>query len=96
MGSRIKFAILFLTLVGLIYSCFSNQKEKEVFNNHIGKYIMDIERTDLKDYSYMREELSKVTIEFFPDSTFQMNRKIPFMLDSVGRWVAVDGSPYDY
>lgn len=35
-------------------------------------------------------------ITFKDDSTFMMNMHAPFFADSLGKWIAGDGSPYDY
>lgn len=92
-----KLILLQLILFSLIQSCSFNNKKKQInFNNQIGIYSLDLERTDLKEYDTIREKLTQLKIEFFKDSTFKMNMKVPFMFDSTGKWEADDGEPYSY
>jgi len=86
-----------LTL-SLIFLCFilcscSDRGEHNTFNKQIGIYSLDLKKTILGNYSKDSDKYKHLLITFKKDSTFIMNMKVPFMRDSVGTWIAGDGSP---
>lgn len=78
----------------LLLSCESQKKKELTFQRLLGRYEIDIERTRLLDYDSLMLVTGGVEIEFYSDSTFIISKKVPFIYDSVGRWVAGDGDPY--
>jgi len=67
-----------------------------IFQNQLGKYVLDINRTLLRSYLKDSSKYQNLFITFKSDSTFIMNMKVPFMHDSIGTWIAGDGSSYEY
>ena len=70
--------------------------EKRNFNMQLGVYQLDINKTDLKSYKSDSLLYKKLRITFNDDATFQMNMKVPFIYDSVGKWNAGGGDYEDW
>ena len=78
----------------LLLSCVSKKKKELTFQKLLGRYEIDSVRTRLLDYDSLIRNIGVIEIEFRSDSTFIISRKVPFIYDSVGKWVAGDGDPY--
>jgi hypothetical protein len=70
-------------------------KEKN-FHKQIGIYVLDINKTALGIYSKDSVLYKCLRIVFRTDSTFSMNMRVPFMYDSVGKWVPAGGGLDDW
>jgi hypothetical protein len=53
----------------------------------IGKYVIDMERTEWGDYEAEKDNYKDLTIVFKKDKTFEVSRTVPFLLDTTGRYV---------
>jgi hypothetical protein len=60
------------------------------FNEQLGTYKLDIQKTDLENYRKDSKIYKNLLIVFKSDSTFEMNMKVPFMFDNTGTWEAGD------
>lgn len=60
----------------------------ENFQEQLGTYELDIQKTNLGSYKKDSNIYKKLRITFKRDSTFIMNMKVPFMYDSIGIWEA--------
>jgi hypothetical protein len=87
--------VIFLQLI-ILMSCSGNKEKKDTFEAQIGSYRLDTKRTNLGKYKNDSALYAQLTISFLHDSTFFMNMYVPFFADSLGTWIAGDGSPYDY
>ena len=56
----------------------------------IGKYVIDMERTEWGDYEAEKDNYKDLTIVFKKDKTFEVSRSVPFLLDTTG-WYVVRG-----
>ncbi len=54
--------------------------------NQIGIYILDAPKTRLLEYGYDTAGYGNIKIEFKKDMTFLINKKVPFLFDSIGLW----------
>ncbi len=82
-------AIFFiLTIFFLTFSaCDKSEKVKrEKFDKLLGSYMLDVKRTDLGTYSPDSLYYKDLNIKFLSDSTFRMNKSVPFIFDSIGIW----------
>jgi hypothetical protein len=92
---KIQKLFLFVILL-LMYACGNNINKKRIFNRQLGTYVLDMSRTSLGAYAVDSVKYKQLRITFYSDSTFTMNMMVPFMHDSIGTWVAGEGSAYDY
>lgn len=87
--TRILFNIgIFLTSI-LVSSCdIHDRVKKEKFENLVGVYAMDTERTvyskELRASS--RDDSSALKLELKADSTFVFSKSVPYIYDSAGYW----------
>ena len=88
--------IIVLLFLLQICACANNEGKKEIFNTQLGTYLLDIRRTSLGVYAMDSVKYKNLSIAFHSDSTFTMNMQVPFMYDSIGTWVAGEGSAYDF
>ncbi|KFF04059.1 hypothetical protein [Flavobacterium reichenbachii] len=88
--------LVLVTSVLLIYFYINDvQKARlKVFNEQVGTYKLDLQRTKLENYQKDSSAYKKLTITFYSDSTFKLNIPVPFINDTKGRWVA-DAGDYD-
>jgi len=70
------------------YSCGDQDGRIATFNQQLGTYKLDIEQTDLGTYKKDSNFYKDLFITFSADSSFVMNKKVPFLYDSIGTWVA--------
>lgn len=84
---QIKISCILLAL--LCQSCFFSgdsvlvQRKKK----QIGKYIIDMERTEWGEYEEEKDKYKDLTIVFKPNMTFEVSRSVPFLLDTNGQYV---------
>jgi len=88
----IKLFAISLSLIG----CADKVKKKITFERQLGTYILDINRTNLGSYEKDSNIYKNLKITFNGDSTFIMNIRVPFFADSIGTWIAGNGSVYSY
>ena len=60
---------------------------RERKRKQIGKYIIDMERTEWGDYEEEKDNYSDLSIVFKKDMTFEVSRAVPFLLDTTGQYV---------
>lgn len=60
---------------------------KERKEKQIGKYVIDMERTEWGEYETEKDNYKDLTIVFKEDMTFEVSRSVPFLLDSTGQYV---------
>lgn len=60
---------------------------KERKEKQIGKYVIDMERTEWGEYEAEKDNYKDLTIVFKEDMTFEVSRSVPFLLDSTGQYV---------
>jgi hypothetical protein len=81
--------ILVVSIPIFFVGCGANAGREQTFKELLGSYVLDLNKTKLEgNYITDSATYKKLTITFFPDSTFRMNMKVPFMYDSIGRWKA--------
>lgn len=84
----------FLVLICFFYSCSINEKSKQdCFSGQVGKYKFDFPKTNKESGKINLQPddsaaMMELMIEFKPDSTFVMNRKVILFYDTVGKWDA--------
>lgn len=96
-----KLLLIFLvgtTLIVCLFKCSDLKTEgrKINFQAQLGIYALDIQKTDLGEYKKDSNTYKKLLITFKADSTFIMNRKAPFIYDSIGRWEAGDMKEWNF
>lgn len=72
----------------ILYNSRAKEGRKNIFEQLLGVYILDINKTKLGVYSKDSIIYKNLSITLNADSTFNMNMKVPFIRDSVGRWRA--------
>ena len=60
---------------------------KERKEKQIGKYVIDMERTEWGEYEAEKDDYRDLTIVFKKDMTFEVSRSVPFLLDTTGQYV---------
>lgn len=60
---------------------------RERKRDQIGKYVIDMERTEWGEYEAEKDNYKDLTIVFKKDKTFEVNRTVPFLLDTTGQYV---------
>ena len=83
--------ILFMLAIflGVEYKIRADEGRRYTFNELLGSYVIDLNKTKLgNEYTKDSNIYKSLSITFFPDSTFKMNKQVPFMYDSAGRWKA--------
>jgi hypothetical protein len=93
--------MLLLIIVGLPKCWYGNQNgdekaEQRHFQEQLGTYVLDINKTNLGEYRKDSDIYKKLYITFKSDSTFSMTMKVPFIYDSVGIWNAAGGGLEDW
>ena len=56
-------------------------------------YQLNLDKTELGSYSHEIDLYRDLKVSFFEDSTYLFSKAVPFIDDSVGKWLAGDGSP---
>ena len=85
------FQVVLICFVGLflfqscIYSGDSVLEQRR--KDQLGKYVIDMERTEWGEYEAEKEKYKDLTIVFKKDMTFEVNRSVPFLLDTTGQYV---------
>jgi hypothetical protein len=82
------FVILIIPAIFLKIYFENRQATKKRFKEQLGTYKIDIQKTNLGSYENDSNTYKELTITFNSDSTFICNKKVPFMLDSIGFWKA--------
>ena len=85
-----KITIFFILIACLLQSCgyiLPDQILRERKKEQIGKYIIDMERTEWGEYEVEKDNYKDLTIVFNSDMTFEVNRSAPFLLDTTGQYV---------
>lgn len=59
---------------------------RERKRNQIGKYVIDMERTEWGEYEAEKNNYKDLTIVFKEDMTFEVSRSVPFLLDTTGMY----------
>lgn len=65
---------------------YENEIKKAHFYQILGVYKIDLARTSLGSYYNDSCSISKLVLTFEPDSTFNFNMRVPFLLDTFGTW----------
>ena len=60
---------------------------RERKKDQIGKYVIDMERTEWGEYEAEKDNYRDLTIVFKKDMTFEVSRAVPFLLDTTGLYV---------
>ena len=60
---------------------------RERKRKQIGKYVIDMERTEWGEYEAEKDNYKDLTIVFKKDMTFVVSRSVPFLLDTTGLYV---------
>lgn len=85
------FQVVLICFVGLflIQSCIysGNSVLVQRRKDQLGKYIIDMERTEWGDYEEEKDNYSDLSIVFKKDMTFEVSRAVPFLLDTTGQYV---------
>ena len=84
-----RFVIIFISLIVgyALYWCISDYYYKKGRERCIvGKYKLDIHRTNLGIYKKKVEKYKGLILAFNADKTFSLNISVPFMADTVGTW----------
>jgi hypothetical protein len=95
-----KIYFVFFLLLILIISLFVrveyvDLKERNLNSkNLIGTYIIDLKKTNLREYFKDSLVYKKMTLTFYKDHTFRFNMDVPFIYFSKGTWKAA-GSDLD-
>ena len=88
----IKYAIaIVITIIVIVYARIMYLDSKATGENHkrlLGKYALDLKRTNLGRYAGDSIKYQKLILEFYDDNSFKLNFEVPFMLSSVGTWSA--------
>jgi hypothetical protein len=79
-----------ILMVCLLQSCgyilpdpiLKERKEKQ-----IGKYVIDMERTEWGEYEAEKDNYKDLTIVFNPNMTFEVSQSVPFLIDTTGQYV---------
>jgi hypothetical protein len=74
----------------LLQSCgyfLPDQILRERKRDQIGKYVIDMERTEWGEYKAEKDNYKDLTIVFKKDMTFVVSRSVPFLLDTTGLYV---------
>ncbi|HEY8690260.1 MAG TPA: hypothetical protein VIM07_13575 [Chitinophagaceae bacterium] len=88
----------FFIISFFMQSCLWDSQKGRIqnFQEQIGTYELDIQKTNLGDYKKDSNIYKNLRITFKSDSTFIMNMKVPFMYDSVGTWKAGNMKEWNY
>lgn len=95
----IKYITLFIAFCWLLFSCTDNDYQEGriiTFKQQVGTYQLDIQKTDLSTYKPDSNFYKSVIITFNDDSTFILNKKVPFLYDSTGTWDAGNTLEWSY
>ncbi len=90
----------FYTLVACWFffnSCYylgNKETSNLVFHELEGTYSLDLSQTNLGGYSTIQYKSLEIT--FKNDSTFSLSMNVPFIYDSVGKWVPTKGGLEDW
>lgn len=60
---------------------------RERKRKQIGKYVIDMERTEWGDYEEEKDNYSDLSIVFKKDMTFEVSRSVPFLVDTTGTYI---------
>lgn len=99
---KMRYKLFFLCLLIEWTSCdifYGNDLKiarKKLFRQQIGSYRIDIAKSDLGDYIEDSLKYSNLIITFRSDSTFFLNMQVPFIYDSVGKWITSNGKVEDW
>jgi hypothetical protein len=83
--------IILIILRASFYEWLSKRNHKKEVT---GTYLIDLNRTDLAEYTSNIDTYKNLSIRFNSDNTFRMNMQVPFIYDTIGRWT-VSGSRLD-
>lgn len=75
---------IFTLLFGGCTGCLDHSRD----HAQIGTYVIDINRTELGIYLKDSALYKDLTISFKGDFSFIMNKKVPFIFDSIGTWTS--------
>ena len=92
----IVFFVIIVVLAGQSCMWESQKGRQESFDEQLGTYQLDIQKTNLKRYEKDSSIYKNLQIVFNADSTFKMNMKVPFMYDSIGTWEAGNMKEWNY
>jgi hypothetical protein len=83
--------IFVLVMFFIIYKTCKKMNSDSVDSNRvelIGSYVLDVNKTDLSNYSKNIYIYKSLTLNLNGDSTFRLNMDVPFIYDSTGTWRA--------
>jgi hypothetical protein len=86
--------LIMIVVIISIFKCHNHSKSESITNNfklQIGTYLIDTIRTNFGGYS--KYKYSNLEIEYSSDSTFRLNERVPFIIDTIGKWNAGGGDP---
>jgi hypothetical protein len=86
---KILLGIAFIFVIAFGIQCGAQAGRQATFDQLLGSYVLDLHKTKLgKEYAADSDTYKTLTLTFFADSTFKMNKQVPFMYDSAGKWKA--------
>jgi len=90
--------IFFVASIGIwyLYTVMDKKDRQQRFRKQVGTYRLDINKTPLGGYAKDSLLYQKLTLTFKADSTFYMNMAVPFLYDSIGRWITGGGGMDDW
>ena len=88
--------IVFFSSMYLWFNKEKNKAKMVNFKKQLGVYGLDIKKTKLGIYSKKVDIYKNLRIYFNPDGTFNMNMKVPFLFDSIGKWNAAGNGLEDW
>lgn len=88
--------IVFFSSIYLWINKEKNKAKTVNFKKQLGVYALDIKKTELGIYSKKVDIYKNLQISFNLDGTFNMNMKVPFLFDSIGKWNAAGNGLEDW
>ena len=91
------FTLLWLIVAYVIFwivgnQIFVNDKAKR----YVGVFVLDLERTNLGIYSDSIDLYRDLTIELKQNKRFKLNKSVPFIADTTGKWKVGRPSKLNY
>lgn len=88
-----KIVIAIVLVVVLVYfrlDYLHRKASENRFIHQLGKYQIDLKKTIVGESNYDLSKYADLEIVFRKDSTFELNKDVPFFLQSKGEWLTGD------
>ena len=83
------FLIFIIGVGAIIFWWGPVQGRKQTFRELVGKYRIDLKKTDLRSFYIKDSTIFKdLEITLASDSSFRLNMEVPFLYSSKGKWTA--------